>query len=163
MVNRGKIFEQCFKNSVPKEILYERFKDGTANWGRTDNNVRFQAQNVCDCFLYDGHVLMYLELKSHKGKSIPLTCIRTNQKEGLTERQGYGNVICGLIVEFSDIGRVFYLNIDDFNRFIDENDRKSIPWEYFRDYGIEVSSKLMRTNYKYDIQEMFDNIVNRDL
>lgn len=163
MKNRGKLFEECFKKSVPSDILYERFKDGTSNWNRSDSMVRFQAQNVCDCFLFDGSVLFYLELKSHKGKSIPLTCIRPNQVKELSERQKHKNTLSGLLIEFSDIGRVFYLNIDDFNDFVLNNDRKSIPFDYIRDVGIEISSTKLRTNYRYDVTKMLDDIVNREL
>lgn len=163
MKNRGKVFEENFKKSVPNEILYERFKDGTSNWSRSDEKVRFQAQNVCDCFLFDGHVLLYLELKSHKGKSLPLTCIRENQLKELPERQKYSNVISGLLVEFQDLERVFYLNVDEVCNFKAENERKSIPFEYFRDYGIEIEVSKLRTNYRYNVTKMYDDIVNRDL
>ena len=142
------MFEEWFKKSVPTEILYERFKDGTSNWSRSDTNVRFQAQNVCDCFLFDGYILLYLELKSHKGKSIPLNCIRENQEKELPKRQKYPNVISGLLVEFSDLERVFFLNIDEFISFKETSDRKSIPLEYFIDYGIEISVNKIRTSYK---------------
>lgn len=163
MKNRGKIFEECFKKSVPSDILYERFKDGTSNWNRSDSMVRFQAQNVCDCFLFDGSVLFYLELKSHKGKSIPLNCIRKNQVKELSERQTHKNTIAGLLIEFSDLERVFYLNIDDFNDFVLNNDRKSIPFDYIRDVGIEVEVSKLRTNYRYNVTKMLDDIVNREL
>ena len=162
MRDRGKIFEDNFKKSVPNEILYERFKDGTSNWSRSDDKVRFQAKNVCDCFLFDSYVLLYLELKSHKGKSLPLNCIRENQQKELPKRQMHENVLSGLLVEFSDLERVFYLNIDDFIKFKETSDRKSIPLEYFIDYGIEVSARKLRTSCRYDITKMYDDIVNRD-
>lgn len=165
MKNRGKIFEDNFKRSVPEEILYERFKDGTANFnGNMNNNVRFQAKNVCDCFVYDGSILLYLELKSHKGKSVPLNCIRENQTKELLKRQEYKNTIAGLLIEFSDLERVFYINIRDFNNFINDsnNNRKSIPFEWCRDVGIEVEIKKLRTNYRYNVKKMYEDIINRD-
>ncbi len=166
MKNRGKIFEQNFKVSVPKEILYERFKDGTANFrgnGNGNENVRFQAKNVCDCFLFDGSILLYLELKSHKSKSIPLSCIRRNQVDELIKRQTYPNVISGLLIEFSDIERVFYLNIADFMHFTTNEERKSIPLEFCIDCGIEVEVQKLRSNNRYNVQKLFEDVVNRDL
>ena len=160
--SRGKLFENWFKSSVPEGILYERFKDGTSSWNMSDANVRFQAQNVCDCFLFDGSILLYLELKSHKGKSLPLNCIRENQQKELPKRQMHENVLSGLLVEFSDLERVFYLNIDDFIKFKETSDRKSIPLEYFIDYGIEVSVRKLRTSCRYDVTKMYDDIVNRE-
>lgn len=164
MANKGKIFEHNFKKSIPQEILYERFKDGTANFRGLDNsNVRFQSKNVCDCFIYDGSVLLYLELKSHKGKSLPLSCIRKNQVEGLVERQTHKNVISGLLIEFSDLKRVFYINISDLINFTSQTNRKSIPFEWCLDRGIEVKTRKLKTNYRYDVLDMYEKIINRDL
>lgn len=164
MKNRGKIFEENFKKSVPKEVLYERFKDGTANFrGNGNENVRFQAKNVCDCFLFDGSVLLYLELKSHKGKSLPFSCIRQNQVEQLIERQSHKNTISGLLIEFSDLERVFYLNIADFMHFTTDMSRKSIPFEFCRDKGIEVEVQKLRTNYRYNVEKLYEDVINRDL
>lgn len=162
--NRGKIFEQNFKASVPKDILYERFKDGTANFnGFNNENVRFQAKNVCDCFLFDGSVLLYLELKSHQGKSLPLSCIRKNQIDELIRRQSYKNTISGFLIEFSDLNRVFYINISDFMHFTENETRKSIPFDFCRDCGIEVEAQKLRTNSRYNISKMYEDIINRDL
>lgn len=163
MINKGKVFEQNFKLSVPKEILYERFKDGTAGWNQYDNNVRFQSQNVCDCFLFDGSILLYLELKSHTGKSLPITCIRKNQLEELPKRQMYKNCISGILVEFRDVERTFYLNIKDLLDFLKESDRKSVPLEYFVERGIEVEMIKLRTNYRYNVKKMYEDIINSDL
>ena len=163
MKNRGKIFEDNFKKSVPNGILYERFKDTGASYYGGNEYLRFSQSNVCDCFLFDGSVLFYLELKSHKGKSIPLTCIRPNQVKELTERQTHKNTLSGLLIEFSDLERVFYLNIEDYNDFVLNNERKSIPFDYIRDVGIEIERCKLRTNYRYNITKMLDDIVNREL
>lgn len=163
MKNRGKIFESNFKKSIPDKILYERFKDGTANFNGSENeNVRFQAKNVCDCFLYDGSILLYLELKSHKGKSVPLSCIRQNQVNELIRRQSFKNVISGFLIEFQDLERVFYINICDFMHFTENEERKSIPFDYCRDYGIEVEVTKLRSNYRYNVEKMYEDIINRD-
>lgn len=163
MKNKGKIFEQNFKKSIPKEILYERFKDGTSNWSRSDDKVRFQAKNVSDCFLFDGHVLLYLELKSHHGKSLPLSCIRSNQVKELIERQSYKNTLSGFLIEFSDLNRVFYINISDFMHFTENEARKSIPLSFCLDYGIELEVQKLKVNCRYNVQKMYDDIINRDL
>lgn len=163
MTNRGKIFEKNFKASVPKKILYERFKDTGATYYGGNDSLRFAQSNVCDCFLFDGNVLLYLELKSHKGKSLPLSCIRQNQVNELIERQEHSNVISGLLIEFSDIERVFYLNIADFMHFTVDETRKSIPLDFCVDRGIEVEISKLRTNYRYNVQKLYEDVINRDL
>ena len=72
--NEGKRFEEDIKKSVPSEYFYYRFKDGTGNFNGTKNeNVRFQAKNICDCEVMTDNYLFLLELKSHLGKSISFT------------------------------------------------------------------------------------------
>jgi len=84
VMNNGKRFELEIKNSIPSSVYYYRFRDGTANFsGDKNQNVRFQATNMCDCLLYDSKHLYFLELKTHKGKSLPLSAIRENQIEQL--------------------------------------------------------------------------------
>ena len=46
MKNEGKKFEEDFKKSVPKNLFYYRFIDGTSAWD--GGNARFQAKNICD-------------------------------------------------------------------------------------------------------------------
>ena len=86
MKNPGKVFEEDIKKSVPKEYWIYRFKDGTANFsGSKNENVRFQAHNICDFMIMTKENLILLELKSHKGSSIPFSCIRKNQIEEMTK------------------------------------------------------------------------------
>ena len=73
--NEGKQFEEDFKKSIPKGYWFYRFKDGTAGFsGEKNSNVRFQAHNIADCEVMGNKYLFILELKSHKGSSIPFNC-----------------------------------------------------------------------------------------
>lgn len=161
MKNLGKIFEENFRKSIPdnNNILFYRFKDGTANWsGGYNQNVRFQAKNVCDCMLFDGHFLYFVELKSHKGKSIPNDCIRTNQIEEMVKYSKKKNVICHLVVFFSDIERCFSIEINQLVHYINTSDRKSIPLDYFENYCTEIDVEKLKTNYRYGIEQWLNNI-----
>lgn len=159
MKNKGKVFEESFKKSVPDDILYYRFKDGTANW-QHNNLVRFQAKNICDCMLYDGDILVFAELKNHKGKSIPFSCIRENQIKELSMYQYYKNTKCVVIINFEDLEECYCLFIADLSHFIRTGDRKSIPIEICREIGIKIENKRLRTNYRYDIKKMMGEIKN---
>ena len=102
----GKQFEQSFKKSVPSNVLIYKFKDGTANFdGQKNDNVRFQAKNVCDFMMFNGRYLYLLELKSLKGKSIPFGNFRDNQIKELTKMQHFRNVIAGFIINFRDVAK----------------------------------------------------------
>lgn len=153
-MNLGKKFEQNWRKSIPdrKNIYYYRLKDGTANWtGGNNYNVRFQASNIADAFLFYDNYLLILELKHHKGKSLPLNCIRANQVKEMTEASDKTGVIPFLIVFFSDIDRCFALRIEQYNSFIKNTDRKSIPLEYFESFAVEIGVEKLQTNHRFDI------------
>ena len=69
--NMGKVFEKEFKESVPADCFLERYKDDTSGF--------YGVSNPADFRLYKFPVLILLELKTHKGKSLPLVKIRESQ------------------------------------------------------------------------------------
>ena len=156
-MNSGKRFEQNFKKSVPNNVFFYRFRDGTANWQHNDL-VRFQQKNICDCMIFDGEMLFLLELKNHKGKSLPLSCIRDNQIKELSLNQIYKNVKCGIVINFEELNECYFMFICDITDFIRKSDRKSIPIDYCREKGIKIANKRLRTNYKYDIENLLKDI-----
>lgn len=152
MKNNGKRFEENFKKSIPSSFYYYRFRDGTANWSGGNNvNVRFQQNNIADCMIFNGHKLYICELKNHKGKSIPLSCIRDNQKEMMSNAMNYENIESLLIVFFEDIERCFALSILYLQNFIEFSNRKSIPVKFFEEYGYEIPVEKLKTNYRYNL------------
>lgn len=156
-LNSGKVFETNFKKSVPDDILFYRFRDGTSNWDK-GSLTRFQQKNVCDCMLYNGNCLYFVELKNHKGKSIPLNCIRESQREELTKYSKYKNTICGIVINFQDVEECYWLFIDQINDFISNANRNSIPIAYCRENGIKLANKRLRTNYSYDIENLLKDV-----
>lgn len=155
-MNPGKRFEQNFKASVPEKVFYYRFKDGTSNWATSDkSDTRFQATNICDCELFDGSHLFFIELKSHKGASIPFSAIRPNQIKEMREAGRYNNVIPLIIVDFSDLGECYGMHILDVKRYMEESSRKSIPVEEFQKNGFRIPSEQKKTNTVYDLGILF--------
>ena len=125
MGSAGKDFEQDFIKSVPESIYHYRFKDGTAAWGEGEK-TRFQHQNVCDFLLFDGRMFL-LELKSHKGKSIPFSCIRENQLNELSIAENFSGIIPGMIFNFRDINKTYFVHIRHVYYYYYHADRKSFP------------------------------------
>lgn len=164
MKNQGKIFEQNFRKSIPlsNKIYYYRLKDSASSYYGGNDMLRFSQNNIADAFMfYVGDYateLLILEFKNHKGKSLPLSCIRENQLKEMCQANVKQSVIPMLIVFFIDCEKCYSLNIEYVDKFIKENDRKSIPIEYFEQYGIEIETIKLRTNYKYNIQKWLENI-----
>ena len=151
MVNSGKKFENNFKASVPSNVFYYRFRDGSGAWGGNDK-VRFQASNICDCLLFDGYTLYLLELKSTKGKSLPFSNIKQHQIDDLTTASSYLNVKCGFMIEFADLDECYFIDISQFNEFLKGTDRKSIPVDYLQNNAIKIGVVKKKVNRRFDIE-----------
>ena len=164
MKNQGKAFEQNFRKSIPvsNKIFYYRLKDTASSYYGGNENLRFSQNNMADAFMFYGgdivNSLLILEFKNHKGKSIPLNCIRPNQLNEMLQASDILNVIPMLIVFFIDVEKCYSLDIGYVEKFINESDRKSIPIEYFEQYGIEIEVQKLKTNYKYNIEKWLKNI-----
>lgn len=158
-MNLGKRFEQNFKKSVSEDIYYYRFKDGTANFnGARNENVRFQAKNMCDILLYDMPVLFFLELKHHKGSSIPFSAIRKNQIDELFDASFYNGVCAGFIVYFGDKEKCYFADACKIKVFVDRSERKSIPISWFEKEGIEIEVKQLKVNHSFNVKKFVDEI-----
>ena len=164
MKNLGKVFEQNFRKSIPdsNKIYYYRLKDSASSYYGGNQQLRFSQSNIADAFLFYVteymNYLLILEFKNHKGKSLPINCIRENQLKEMVEASKKMDVIPLLVVFFSDIERCFSLRIEDVNNYIKTSGRKSIPLEYFEQTAIEIEVTKLRTNYKYNIEEWLNNI-----
>lgn len=157
-INSGKRFEQNWKNSIPKDIFYYRFRDGSSSWGGNDK-VRFQQTNICDCLMFDGDYLYLLELKSTKGKSLPFNNIKKHQIDDLLWASEYANTICGLVVEFSDLTECYFIEIGRFKAFYDSTNRKSIPIDYLRKNGIKIGTEKKKINSKFDVKKFINDVI----
>lgn len=159
-MNSGKRFEQNWKKSIPKDIFYYRFRDGSSSWGGNDN-VRFQQTNICDCLMFDGDYLYLLELKSTKGKSLPFDNIKKHQIDDLLWASKYANTICGLVIEFSELEECYFIEISHFKTFYDSTDRKSIPIDYLRGKGMKIGVEKKKINSKFNVGKFINDVIER--
>ena len=161
--NKGKVFESSFQKSIPKDIFCRRLPDSPGSWA--GGKTTFTVKQIADFELYDGNNFYFLELKHVlKGTSISLNNIRGSLKKDkktykkewqikkLTEASNKG-VICGLLVYFNSKHKCYFLDINDYNDFVNDNDRKSIPISYFEEEGIEVDVKMLSVNIRLDIKK----------
>ena len=88
--NIGKTFEQEFKECVPPDYYLYRLKDDTSGF--------YGVSNPCDYILFRSPYLFLVELKTHKGKSIPIAKIRPNQIQGMETATHYEGVYGGNIL-----------------------------------------------------------------
>lgn len=156
-MNSGKRFENNFRLSVPSNVFYYRFKDGTSSWDK-GTITRFQHKNICDSMLFYQNKLFLIECKSTKGKSLPLSRVRENQVTELLEASKYEGIIAGLIIEFSDIKEYYFLEINQLLSYTFEfPHKKSIPVQYLRDNSYKISHELKKVNVRLDIKDFVEN------
>lgn len=177
MVNEGKKFEKDFKDSIPENVWFYKLRDSASGY-QGGEKARFTPSNICDFQLYHNKLFL-LELKSTKEKSLSIGDIRkalyekkdsegkkikyntgvvkTNQVEGMRDAVlTNSNIIAGFVVNFRRTNETFFLHINDFINFIDYNDRKSIPIEYFYEKGFLIHQKIKRVRWRYAIAYFID-------
>ncbi|ELQ0171766.1 Holliday junction resolvase RecU [Clostridium perfringens] len=156
MKNEGKKFEEDFKSSIPEKYFVYRFKDGTANFnGAKNENVRFQAHNICDFEVFAEDKLFLFELKSYNGASIPLSGIRKTQLEEMLKASNYKNIEPYFLLNFRPLEKVYAIRVQNVQAFIEKAERKSIPVKWCIENGIEIKGTKKKVRFSYDLEEFF--------
>lgn len=127
------------------------------------SNLRFTRKNPYDFILWNPMTYTFyaLELKTVKEKSISFERskeesgdIHFYQIEGLKKMSDVGNCVCGFIIEFREISKTIFLQIDDFLKLQDTIDKKSFTIADLESNNIPyivIDQHLMITNSKYEV------------
>ena len=135
---------------MPNNVWCYRLKDG-GGWSN-GTNTRFTIQNICDFIVYDTKHLYAIELKKTNSKSLPFNNIKQNQIDGLVDASKYG-VLSYLGIFLYD---TFYLvDINDFVKYKDSTDRKSLPKSFCEEYGIEIPKRKLQKYYRFELDKIF--------
>ena len=143
--NIGKQFEQEIKACFPTDFYVERYKDDTAGFSGVSNPADFRIYKYPYTFL--------LELKTHKGKSIPIEKIRPNQIQGMHKAYQYEGIFAGFLLNFRDLEETYYVIVEDLAEFINSTERKSIPVEWCRENGVRIEQQKKRVRYSYNLSK----------
>ena len=104
--------------------------------------------------IYKGKYVDF-EAKETKNNSFPLSNIHNHQIVHLKKVLEHGG-ISFLIVRFTLINKTFLLETKNLIKFLDENNRKSIPLNFFESYGYLIKDKY---NPRVDYLEIIDNYI----
>ena len=154
MQNIGKVLEEEIKASMPQDVYYYRFKDNAASFGG-GNNTRFTSHNICDCMAITNDYVFLLELKSHKGSSIPFTCIRKNQIEEMS-KVDHIRIKPYFILNYREKEMTYGVEAKKLKNFMETTERKSIPFDWCRENGIEITGIKKKVRFKYELEEFFN-------
>ncbi|MSS38955.1 hypothetical protein FYJ37_00970 [[Clostridium] scindens] len=164
----GKNFESQFIKSIPDYVLVKRLNDNASAWSG-GTNTRFSSNNECDYIMSDDNTRTFygLELKSTKEKSLTYWredfedktkkqsfMIRKCQILGLKKWSKHLGVF-GFVINFRSFNnRTFFVSINDFLNYTSSLNKKSINIDdVLLMNPIEIENKLLRTNYRYDIDK----------
>ena len=169
MKNTGKVFEEQIKKSVPDYALLYRLPDAAQSFGGS-SKLRFSSKNPFDFLLWDSrkHILYALEMKTVGGKSISFErdkdekCeIHYHQINGLNEWHKYDGIVCGFIIEFRELAKTVFIDIDAFNGLINAIPKKSFNFNDLMEYKVShtvIAQTKARTRYTYDIDSFLSNM-----
>lgn len=169
MSSIGKIFEAQWKKSMPDYALLYRLPDAAQSFSKNDN-LRFSLKNPFDFILWDSkrHILFALEMKTVKGKSISFErskrdkgLIHFHQIKGLNEWNKYDGIVCGFIIEFRELEKTIFIDIQEFDRIIDLIPKKSFNFNDLDVYNIKyiiINQTKARTRSTYKVDEFLTTI-----
>ena len=104
--------------------------------------------------IYKGKYIDFEAKETNSSTSFPLINIHKHQLVHLENVRRHGG-IAFIIVRFNHLNETYMLFQDDIKKFLDNNERKSIPIEYFKKYGYLIKDKF---NPRIDYLEVIDNI-----
>lgn len=175
--NEGKIFEDCIAESCPEHIFVKKLADNASGWSG-GNKTCFATSNECDFIMHDEKtgILYGLELKSTKGRSFTFwredfekECkergkqthymIGKKQILGLKKWNEKHRGVFGFVFNFrNDKNETMFVAISDFLEYTNRLSSPRISVTEVREMGcIEINSKKIRTNYRYDMDNFFKN------
>lgn len=161
--NIGKVFEEQIKKSIPSYALLYRLPDSAQSFG--GGNLRFSNKSPFDFLMWDSrkHKLYALEMKTVAGKSISFERDKSKNKEihyhqiqGLNEWNRYDGITCGFIIEFRQIEKTVFINIEDFNKIMVAIPKTSFNYNDLIEYKINhtvIKQVKARTRFTYKIDE----------
>lgn len=135
--------------SIDKAVIYKKPTPITINkvnyHSRSDamiTEAHFNTPSTTDYNgIYKGKYIDF-EAKETKNKtSFPLSNIHNHQINHIRKITKLGG-IGFIIVRFTSLDETYYLSSRNFLSFIDNNDRKSIPINYFKEKGYLIKHKL---------------------
>ena len=157
MVNAGKIFENDFISSVPPTAWHYRLRDTAGTW-QGGEGARFSISNICDFILFNQGNLFLLELKSHKGKSLPFSCIKEKHLEDLVKANEHQGIHSYMVINFRDTEETYAVYAHRILKFMQESGKKSIPISYCRDNGLFIPQEKKKVHYRYGVDRLIGGV-----
>ena len=156
-MNTGKKLEEDIKKSIDDTAFLYRLRDSGGSW-QGGNKSCFTPSNICDFILFKSPKMYLLELKSHKGKSIPYTAIKQLDKLLEVSNRKLENLGVYLLLNFADLEETYLIEVESVASIRDSKTRKSLSIEDVREYGYKVEQVKKKVRYRYKLLECLEEI-----
>lgn len=150
--NQGKKFEDAVQTSFEKveSVSIDRLRDAPKRLKGVDNPADF--------IVYKTPHEVYVECKSHKGNTLPFSCIRETQLKGMTEKSMKPGVVAGFMIWFIDYDLTVWVSIDMI---------KTMMWFGYKSLNIKdlekiphlvINGKKKRVYFDYDMAQFLEDL-----
>ena len=163
--NYGRAFEKEFKESAEKQHIFCMKIADTYVPAKAVSESAFIPKQPCDFVAHYDGTLWLLEWKSSEKKYMTIErdgnrgMIKKHQYEQMFQKIGEHEKAM-LVLQF-EREYTYGLMIEDFMRFLQENDKKSInKLDVIQYGGFNVEQKLLRKNYCYNVKKLLEQGVN---
>lgn len=158
MTNPGKVFEQDFQKSIPKDVYCLRIKDPILRSREESGSYVFGSKNPFDFIIFKTPRMYALELKSTGGTSVSFSgtdpMIKQHQIEALQKAEPYFELVPGFLIEFRRTHTVYFVHINAFMAWSSETQAKSINEKTASMIGRVIPSWKVRTRMHYDLSPL---------
>lgn len=153
--NIGKQFEDAVRKSFEKvpDVSIDRLRDAPKKLKGVDN--------PSDFIVYKKPHELYVECKSHRGNTLPFSCIRKEQLDGMSEKWLKSGVIAGFMIWFIDHDLTVWVSIDMI---------KTMMWFGYKSLNIQdlekiphlvVPGKKKRVYFEYNMEQFLEDLYGR--
>ena len=149
--NKGKAFEQVVHQAFSKvpDVSIDRLRDAPRKLKGVDN--------PSDFIVYKEPHEIYAECKSHKGNTLPFSCIREEQWNGMLDKSEIAGVYAGVIVWFIDHDITVWVDITDL--YLWKYDHKSLNIKDLDKIPhIVIQGRKKRVYFDYDMKKFLGDL-----
>jgi len=150
--NKGKIFEDVIKKSFEKAqgVSIDRLRDAPKKMKNVDN--------PSDFIVYKYPHEIYVECKSHKGNTLPFSCIREEQLDGMFRKNVIDGVMAGIIVWYIDHDKTFWIPIVEVYNIRNIGAKSINIKDLTERNSIVIRGRKKRVYFDYDMEDFLKRL-----
>ena len=150
--NKGKVFEDVVKKAFLKvpDVSIDRFRDAPKKLKNVDN--------PSDFVVYKFPHELYVECKSHKGNTLPFSCVREEQIKGMSQKALLKGVTAGLIIWYIDHDLTVWVPIDVVLTLINFGHKSINVKDLDKLPHLVICGKKKRVYFDYDMEKFFNDL-----